>query len=246
MQDLPLMSAGISTKHFQHVFTNLPSVPRPFGETLQTSWVHFVKTIHTVLKKIASDDFPPPFLSFYRLLKYYVIPSKCSNNHSCFDYKQRKLSFVSSAKFRKIRSPCSVGEGKTNKSSEAKQLKKKMHWLMEKNNSHCIFFRAHFCQQPKHKAKVKVQPLLCSFPPSGTLPAQGWWSRAWTLSPWMGMPLQPGCCRCLQVVCFPRKQQLLRLHFRWCTDQLVPIACSQRDGWCPAFWEIALDTSAPS
>ena len=91
MQDLPLMSAGISTKHFQHVFTNLPSVPRPFGETLQTSWVHFVKTIHTVLKKIASDDFPPPFLSFYRLLKYYVILSKCSNNHSCFDYKQRKF-----------------------------------------------------------------------------------------------------------------------------------------------------------
>lgn len=123
---------------------------------------------------------------------------------------------------------------------------KKMHWLMEKNNSHCIFFRAHFCQQPKHKAKVKVQPLLCSFPPSGTLPAQGRWSRAWTLSPWMGMPLQPGCCRCLQVVCFPRKQQLLLLHFRWCSDQLVPIACSQRDGWWPAFWEIALGISAPS
>lgn len=39
---------------------------------------------------------------------------------------------------------------------------------MEKNNlNHVLFFfRAHlsFYQQPKHKAKVKVQPLLCSFP----------------------------------------------------------------------------------
>lgn len=59
------MSAGTSTEHFQHVLTNLPSVPRPFGKTLQTSWVCFVKTIHTDLKKIAPNDFSPPFLSSF-------------------------------------------------------------------------------------------------------------------------------------------------------------------------------------
>lgn len=103
---------------------------------------------------------------------------------------------------------------------------------MEKNNSHCGFFQAYLSlyQQPRHKAKVKVQPLLCSFPPSSTLPVWGWWSHAWTLSPWMWVHLQPSCYHSLRFTHFPRKQQLLLLHSRWCSEQLSPIACLQRDG----------------
>lgn len=58
------------------------------------------------------------------------------------------------------------------------------------------------------------------------LAALGWWICAWT--PLMRVSLQPGCYHVLQFVCFP-KQPLL-LHFRWWSDQLMSITCSQRDG----------------
>lgn len=41
---------------------------------------------------------------------------------------------------------------------------------MEKNSLHWVFFQAllSFYRRPKHRAKAKVQPVLCSFPPCGT------------------------------------------------------------------------------
>lgn len=77
-----------------------------------------------------------------------------------------------------------------------------------------VFFRAHlsFYQQPKHKAKVKVQPLLCSFPPGSTLPApQGGGATFGSFLLWCGcassLPVttasgscafqDSSCCRCI-------------------------------------------------
>lgn len=96
---------------------------------------------------------------------------------------------------------------------------KKMHWLMENNNLHCIFFfffQAHlsFYQQPKHKAKVKVQPLLCSFPPGSTLPARGGSAALGSVSPGRWVPLQPGCFHCLRLMCFSKKTAAAAVTFQ--------------------------------
>lgn len=90
---------------------------------------------------------------------------------------------------------------------EEKKKKKKALINGEKQLTLYFFFFNPTCPSPK--SLNTRQKWKCNYLTPALLPCHstclGWWSHAWTLSPWIWVPLQPGWCHCLHSMCFPRQ-----------------------------------------